>query len=162
MTCLAGVYEAGGEVLMTDLRLPELDKNRIIDHQSALVFDADCRYDVILGYDFLQRVGIDIRYSTGKIEWFGNSIPLREAPCPEHTEEDFNALIESYLIQMEDEYFGGELNDAYATNILDAKYDRIDADALSEQQQHLTPSQREDLRVLFKRHEKLFSGKLGK
>ena len=46
---------------------------------------------------------------------------------------------------MEDEYFGGELNDAYATNILDAKYDRIDADALSEQQQHLTPSQREDL-----------------
>ena len=33
----------------TKILLPELDKNRIIDHQSALVFDADCHYDVILG-----------------------------------------------------------------------------------------------------------------
>jgi hypothetical protein len=40
-----------------------------LDQQKALVFDADsCRYDVILGADFLSKTGIDVKYSTGTIE----------------------------------------------------------------------------------------------
>ena len=61
MTTVAGVYESGGEVSLPNIRLPELDKNRIVNNQTALVFYSDCSYDVILGSDFLQKSGIDIK-----------------------------------------------------------------------------------------------------
>jgi hypothetical protein len=66
-------------VVLCNLRLPELDKNRNVDQQKALIFDADsCRCDVILGADFLSKTGIDVKYSTGTIEWFDNELPLRD------------------------------------------------------------------------------------
>ncbi len=53
---LAGSYTSSEMVVLRNLRLPELDKNRSVDQQKALVFDADsCRYDVILGADFLSK-----------------------------------------------------------------------------------------------------------
>ena len=68
-------------VVLWKLRLPELDKNRYVDQQNALAFNADsCRYDVILGADFLNKTGIDVKYSTGTIEWFDNELPLHD-PC---------------------------------------------------------------------------------
>ncbi len=74
---LAGSYTSSEMVVLRNLRLPELDKNRNVDHQKALVFDADsCRYDVILGANFLSKTGIDVKYSTGTIEWFANELPL--------------------------------------------------------------------------------------
>ena len=63
---------------MRSLRLPELDKNRVVDQQKALVFDGTCKYDVILGADFLLKSGIDIKYSTGTIEWFDSELPMRD------------------------------------------------------------------------------------
>ena len=42
MTTLTGVYQSQGKVMLTRLRLPELDKNRIVDSQEALVFDSPC------------------------------------------------------------------------------------------------------------------------
>jgi hypothetical protein len=66
-------------VMLRNLRLPELDENRNVDQQKALIFDADsCRYDVILGADFLSKTGIDVKYSTGTIEWFDNELPMRD------------------------------------------------------------------------------------
>ena len=103
MNTLAGTYESGGEVMPKGLRLPELDKSRNTEEQKALVFDANCRYDVILGNDFINKVGIDIKGSNGTVEWLGNSIPMRAPPTLEQTEEDFNVLSESYLIDIENE-----------------------------------------------------------
>jgi hypothetical protein len=31
---------------------------------------------VILGADFLNKTGIDVKYSTGTIEWFDSELPL--------------------------------------------------------------------------------------
>ncbi len=76
---LAGSYTSSEMVVLCNLRLPELDKNRNVDQQKALIFDADsCRYDVILGAEFLSKTGIDVKYSTGAIEWFENELPLRD------------------------------------------------------------------------------------
>ena len=49
MTTVSGVYESGGEVLLQNIRLPELYKNRTVSNKTSLVFDTDCSYDVILG-----------------------------------------------------------------------------------------------------------------
>jgi len=66
-------------VIMRNLRLPELDKNRNVDQQKALVFESKtCKYDVILGADFLTKTGIDVKYSTRTIEWLDNELPLRD------------------------------------------------------------------------------------
>ena len=64
-------------VIMHNLRLPALDKNRIIDQQMALVFHQEtCKYDVILCADFLTKICIDVKYSTGTMGWFNNQLQL--------------------------------------------------------------------------------------
>jgi hypothetical protein len=53
---LVGSYQLSAIVVMCNLRLPELDKNRNVEveQQKALIFESDtCKYDVILGADFL-------------------------------------------------------------------------------------------------------------
>jgi hypothetical protein len=63
---------------MRNLRLPEFDKNRNVHQQQALVFQSEtCKYDVILGADFLTKTGIVVKYSTGTMEWFNNELPLQ-------------------------------------------------------------------------------------
>ncbi len=60
-------------VIMHNLRLSGFGKNRNVDQQKALVFQSEtCKYDVTLGADFLTKTGIDIKYSTGTMEWFDN------------------------------------------------------------------------------------------
>ena len=73
---LAGSCATKEMVVMRSLRLPELDKNRVVDQQKALVFDGTCKYDVILGADFLLKSGIDIKYSSRIIEWFDSELPM--------------------------------------------------------------------------------------
>ena len=80
---------------MEGLRLPEIDKNRIIEQQMTLALDADSNYDAILGMDFLSKVSIVLNYVTGKLQWFGNSISLRETPSPEQYEDDFQATLDN-------------------------------------------------------------------
>ena len=80
MNTLSGTYEFGGEVMLKGLRLPEFDKSRNIEEPKALVFDANFRYDVILGNAYINKVGIDIKGSNGTVEWLGNSIPICAPP----------------------------------------------------------------------------------
>jgi hypothetical protein len=66
VSTLAGTYTSTEIVIMHNLRLPEFDINRNVDQQKALVFQSEtCKYDVILGADFLTKAGIDVKYSTG-------------------------------------------------------------------------------------------------
>jgi hypothetical protein len=93
-------------VVLRNLRLLELDKNRNVDQQKALVLDADsCRYDVILGADFLSKTGIDVKYSTGTTEWFDNELPLRDTHYLQR--KDFLAMVEIIEIQLEDDFWLG-------------------------------------------------------
>jgi hypothetical protein len=74
---LAGSYQSSAMVVMRNLRLPKLDNNRNIDQQKALIFESEtCKYDVILGADFLTKTEIDVKYSMGTIQWFENELPL--------------------------------------------------------------------------------------
>jgi hypothetical protein len=78
VSTLAGTYTSTEIVIICNLRLPEFNKNRNDDQQKALVFQSEtCKYDVLLGADFLTKVGIDVKYSTGTMEWFDNELPLR-------------------------------------------------------------------------------------
>jgi hypothetical protein len=73
-------------------------------NKKALILDADsCRYDVNLGADFLSKTGIDVKYSTGTIEWFDNELPMHDTRYLQS--KDFLDMAETIEIQLEDVFF---------------------------------------------------------
>jgi hypothetical protein len=149
-------------VVLCSLRLPELDKYRNVDQQKALIFDADsCRYDMILGADFLSKTGIDVKYSMRTIEWFDNELPLHDTRYLQS--KDFLAMAETIEIQLEDDFFGMDWYDptCYASEILDAKYEKVLVDDVTDQLDHLIAQQKNDLKQVLNEHTKLFDDTLG-
>ncbi len=93
MSTLAGTYTSSEIVIMHNLRLSEYEKNRNVDQQKALVFHSEtCKYNVILGADFLTNIGTATKYSTGIMEWFDNDLLL----CNPHLlqNKEFKAMAE--------------------------------------------------------------------
>ena len=148
-------------VVMEDIRLPELDKNRRVNQHKLFVFDHETRYDVILGTDFLTKTGIDIKYSTGTIQWFDNELPMRDPLSM--TNEEFLAMTDVVEQQGLEELYGMDWYDptCYAIEILDAKYEAISTDEVVEQCTHLNAEQKADLKLVLSGFQTLFSGKLG-
>ena len=96
----------------------------IIDCHNALVFDTPCRYDIIFGTDFLNKVGMKINFEDSVVEWYDSKLPLYD---PRGLGlEDFKEMEDSLYVQIEDEPFGEDWLDSYATTILDAKYEKAD------------------------------------
>ncbi len=122
--------------------MPELDKNRVIDQHKALVFDGKVRYDLILGAALLTKTGIDIRYSSGTVEWFDSELPMRD---PKYLDSNnYLAMAEALEVHREEEALFGKdwyNPDCFATAILDTKYEKVDVDDVVEQLIHLSKSQ---------------------
>ena len=53
----------------------------------------------MLGADFLTKTGIDVKYSTGTIQWFENELPLRDP----HTLEDKDYVAMAEIIEIQQE-----------------------------------------------------------
>ena len=115
---------------------------------------------MILGADFLSKTGIDVKYSTGTIEWFDNELPLRDL-CNLQSKE-FLAMAETIEIQLEDDFFGVDWYDptCYASEILDAKYEKVLVDDVIDQLDHLNVQQKNDLKKVLNEHTKLSDGTL--
>ncbi len=80
---------------------------------------------MILGADFLTKTGIDVKYSTGTIEWFKNELPL----CNPHDlkDKDFKAMAEIIEFHQQVDFLGMDWYDptCFAIEILDAKYESL-------------------------------------
>ena len=125
-------------VHMRDVRLPELNRNRGMRELKALVFNQPCRYDVILGSDFLNQAGLDIKYSDKVVEWFGDTIPLC-TPSKLTTKSYLNMMEAAYP---EDDVPNEEgIEDCCLSQILDAKYEAMDIKQVVSRQTHLTKEQ---------------------
>ena len=156
---LAGHLSSSGKIEIQGMRLPEFDRNRVIDSHEFGTFDTPCQYDLILGTEFLAKMGIKLDYEKLQVEWLGIVRPMN---TNKFTAERRRSLVGAYLLQMEDD---DELDDlaCYATAVMDAKYEAIEADDIIQQQcSHLTAEQQNDLRILFAERKKLFDGTLGK
>jgi hypothetical protein len=153
---LTGSYTSSEMVVLCNLRLPELYKNHNVDQQKALIFDADsCRYDVILGADLLSKTGIDVKCR------FDNELPLHDTRYLQS--KDFLSMAKTIEIQLEDDFFGMDWYDptCYASEILDAKYEKVLVDDVIDQLDHLNAQQKNDLKRVLNEHIKLFDGTLG-
>ena len=109
---IAGKMETNRMVHLRNIKLPEFDKNRKVSEQKALIFNNECRYDIIFGADFLTKIGMVLDYRTGKMNWYGNSIKMREPWGL--TNQEFLHMVDSFFIQEEEDMFGEDWLDSYA------------------------------------------------
>ena len=118
-----------------------LIKTEKFDEQKALILDAShCRYDIIFGNDFMAKAGIVFNYEAREMSWLGILVPMRTRDT---NNDNYDAMVGTYLTQEEDEYMGDDWLDSYATSqILDAKYDAISISEVLDQQSHLNDKQR--------------------
>jgi hypothetical protein len=145
---------------MRDIRLPEFNKNRCINQQKVLVFDNDnVKYNIILGTNFLSKTGIKLKYSEGIMGWFDCSILLH--PPGGLDLKEFNAMEDMFHIQVEDKIFGEDWLECFATEILDAKYEKTDAAEVVKGLAHLNAHQKADLLWVLQENNKIFDGTLG-
>ena len=131
-------------ILLESSQLPAFDKNRIIAEHNFMVFDQQCNYDVILGGDFLRKIGMNLHYNDLTIEWLGNTAPMDSLNNPELVAKE----AESYLYQMNLENGGlATLEKAYASQILDANYGKVEIEeVIRENCSHLGPGKQRQLR----------------
>ena len=134
------------EVTLVGFMFPELSRSkRISGSCNALVQEAASNYDIILGMDFLAPVGIDAINSKQTIVWDDSSQPY-------HSRDAYSSKQELLLNTIEC---------LATTEILEAKYEKVDTDEVAEQQTHLTRAQRRNLAAIFRKYTRLFDGTLG-
>ncbi len=75
------------------------------------------------------------------MEWFDYSIPL----CPPGglDSKEFNAMEDMFHIQVKDKIFGEDWLECFATEILDAKYERKDVAEVVKGLTHLNAHQKQ-------------------
>ena len=123
---LAGTYSPLGTVQMRGMHFPAFDKHRVIAEHHFHVFESDCRYDIILGGDFLEKIGMNLLYQSLEIEWLGNILPMETINKPDQVATH----VEQYLAQVELDSMGVDLDSYLSASILDAKYEKLDIASL--------------------------------
>ena len=152
-TTVSGTYNANRSVKLRDGIFPEFDKHRRIYGITATVFDEPtCPYDIIVGRDLLNDLGIVIDFTNHHVKWMENFIFMKPRTHFQH-HTNFTSIFSDGVYDVLD-----DLDDAF---ILDAKYEATSAKEVAEAQHHLTPEQRSQLEQTLANTTELFDGKLG-
>jgi hypothetical protein len=147
---LAGELKTTEVVTMRDIKLPEFSRNRTIDSHKGLVFNSPCRYDVILGADFLTKAGITLNYANSEIKWYGVNIPMKDQLFL--TDEDYQSITDVHLTEEDDEVHDDWFEANVVAHIKDAKYESVDVKDVLEQQTHPMNQLRNDLYQLLTKY----------
>ncbi len=93
------------------------------------------------------------------MEWFDYSIPL----CPPGSLNltEFNTLEDIFHIHVKDKLLGEDWLKCFATEILDAKYEKIDVADVVDGLTHLNVHQKANLLWMLQENKKMFHGTLG-
>ena len=130
--------------------IPELNDQRFV---KAYVHDTpqDMSYDIIIGQDLMQEMGIDILNSTKTIKWDEQEINMR--PRSTTVTEMLQATNDPPAIQAEIKRIG---------EILDAKYELANLKQVTKDIPLISKSDREAIYRVLKKYEILFDGQLGR
>ena len=74
-TTAAGKFMTNGRCTI-QFKLPELSKTKIVEFKVHLT-NQNSKYDLIIGQDLLESLGIDISFSNMTIQWDQISIPMK-------------------------------------------------------------------------------------
>ena len=157
---IAGTFTANDSVKMRSFVLPEFDPGKEIYGCTAGIFDApNCPYDIILGSDILENIGLDILFSKGACTWMNKTVLMKE---PGHWDKPANVTIAfaaGVISDLDEDLLDSELfHEAF---ILDAKYEATSGAEVAAKQLHLTETQRAQLAAALENTSELFDGTLG-
>ena len=73
----AGLFSATGQVFLDQIILPEFDKTKRISGNSAYVFNSPCKYDMIVGRDILNKIGLTLCFAEKTMWWIDYTVPMK-------------------------------------------------------------------------------------
>ena len=111
----------------------------------------DMSYDIIIGQDLMQEMGIDILNSTKTIKWDEQEISMR--PRSTTVTEVMQAVEDPPAVQAETKRI---------EKIPDAKYEPADLKQVTKDIPDLSKEDRDEIYRILKKYEILFDGRLGK
>ena len=149
----AGTFDSSRTVRLRDLHLPEFDRTKKMYGVQAHIFDAPCNYDIILGRDFLSEIGLKMDFGTKQVKWMETEINMKPRGYWNDQDNFFQSITDD---DFDDLDYNNE--EAY---ILDAKYEKISAKEVADQQQHLSEPERRRLEQTLAKYPILFDGRLG-
>ncbi len=128
--------------------IPELHDNRLLQWDVHVTKNLGA-YDMIIGRDLMEDLGIDILFSEQRIEWDGHDMPFKDIDDDPHT---------SFYIQD-----AGPVDEELERlkDILDAKYQPADPSDIAKDAKHLSEDEQEKLEALLRKYETLFDGTVG-
>jgi hypothetical protein len=109
------------------------------------------KYDVILGRDLLQSIGLDTHYSASQFTW--DSISVAMVPSGYWSKEKIEHI---------DASWNNKHEEAHITEILPAEYKPCDINAIVNEQTHLSTIEKDKLRSVLLEFSDLFKGECGK
>ena len=173
---LAGTFTANEEVKLYNILLPEFHKTRRIQTLTARIFDHGCCYDMILGRNLMNDLGIVLDFNTKSMAWDGSIVTMREYDqTQEQTSLATNLLLDiidsnleandsiTLLDQPSDVHYQEKDVDPsrYKTKtIRTSLYEPSNLQDIVDKCVYLLPSQREQLYSLLAQFHNLFDGRL--
>ena len=171
---LAGNFTANEQVKLHDILLPEFHKARCLQTLTAKVFDNRCHYDMILGWNLMNELGIMLDFNNKSMAWDGSTVAMRE--YDQHQEP--TTLATNLLLDILDSiseandsiimldkpsdmnYQEKDVNPAgYKTTIIcTSLYEPSNLQDIVDKCVYLLPSQHEQLYSLLIQFRKLFDG----
>ena len=128
--------------------MPELQEKQLVEWSLHVTKNMGA-YDMIIGRDILEFLGIDILFSEKVVTWNGSELPFKP---PDATAETDYHVLESMAISSSTDRI---------KEILDAKYEAADLAEICRLQQHLSSDEQAELKALLEKCDWLFDGTLG-
>jgi hypothetical protein len=153
------------DVLLKDITLPELQQ--IPGPICAIVMDTDTQYDLIIGMDIMQVIGLDLHISSKTIVLNDHRVPFKPHDYFDDAQlhdllanvmhDDSFDSIDDFFPAMETPLLGGYKSKTIHSSL----YEPVNVQEVAQQQRHLSDAQQSDLGHVLSRYKKLFSGQLG-
>ena len=103
----------------------------------------------------LSHFDFDIKYSNNTVTWEDQEVNMKPQHFFRNPVNTASCLIDFMEID-------NEQNESFLKEILPSKYGKVETDQVAEQQEHLKPEQRTDLKQILGKYTTLFNGELGK
>jgi hypothetical protein len=148
----AGTFETEGQVKVENFFLPQFtNKRKITSDFHMFEMSSKDTYDLILGRDILTEIGFNMLYENSKFMW--QDIQVDMVPRGHWSKENISTFWRNFKTEQEEE--------ANLAIIKPAEYKEVDITSVAEAQQHLTLSERNKLRSVLTKFQRLFKGQCG-
>ena len=156
----AGSFQTAGKatirfMLPEFVTKPKFEYSVYIDTRKKK--EAGGPFHMVLGREFLQEFGFNIRFSSWDIEHEGATVPMRDRNTLEVTQP---LLIKQATFESFESEAAQEM-EARMTRIVESKYEPADLDKVVSDCTNLTATQQQLLYKVLKQNEPMFDGQLG-